>query len=79
MKDHPTISPPKVLFRQFGDSALEFELRCFIRQIDRQLDITSDLNIAIDKAFREAGITIPFPQRDVHVKTLPRDSGTKNS
>ena len=79
MKDQAGISPPKVLFRQFGDSALEFELRCFIRNIDRMLDITSNLNIAIDKAFREAGITIPFPQRDVHVKTLPRDSGTQDS
>ena len=79
MKDHPGISPPKVLFRQFGDSALEFELRCFIRQIDSMLDITSDLNIAIDKKFREAGITIPFPQRDIHVKTLPPDSGLKNT
>jgi small-conductance mechanosensitive channel len=73
MKDQPGISPPKAFFRQFGDSALEFELRCFIRQIDRIIEITSDLNIAIDKAFREADITIPFPQRDIHVKAFPPD------
>lgn len=72
MKNHPGVSPPKAQFRRFGDSALEFELRCFIRQIDKSIDITTDLNVAIDRAFREAGITIPFPQRDVHVKQLPQ-------
>lgn len=71
LREQPGVAPPKAIFRRFGDSALEFELRCFIRQIDRIFDITHDLNMAIDRAFREAGITIPFPQRDVHVKTLP--------
>ena len=67
LKNQPGIPPPKVLFRSFGDSALLFELRCFIRQIDRMLETISDMNIAIDTAFREAGISIPFPQRDVHI------------
>jgi len=67
MKNQPGISPPKVLFREFGDNALQFELRVFIRNIDRMLDTISELNIAIDKAFRTAGISIPFPQRDVHI------------
>ncbi len=78
LKDQPGVSPPKALFMRFGDSALEFELRCFIRQIDKIFDSTSDLNIAIDQAFREAGITIPFPQRDVHVKTIPPQGGDKD-
>ena len=59
---------PKVLFRQFGDSSLDFELRCFIRNIDKRIDVTSDLNFAIDAAFRANGIEIPFPQRDLHFK-----------
>jgi small-conductance mechanosensitive channel len=71
MKNHPGVALPKAQFRRFGDSALEFELRCFIRQIDKAIDITTDLNVAIDRAFREAGIIIPFPQQDVHVKELP--------
>ena len=79
IKDQPGVTPPKALFMRFGDSALEFELRCFILQIDKIFDATSDMNIAIDQAFREAGITIPFPQRDVHVKTLPPQGGKKES
>ena len=79
LKDQPGVAPPKALFRRFGDSALEFDLRCFIRKIDRVFDITHDLNMAIDRAFREAGITIPFPQRDIHVKSLPPDSGLHGS
>jgi len=77
LKDQPGVPAPKALFMRFGDSALDFELRCFIRQIDKMFDVKSDLNIAIDEAFREAGITIPFPQRDVHVHTLP-DEGRKD-
>ncbi len=67
LKDRPEVPNPKVLFRRFGDSALEFELRCFIRQIDKMMDVTHDMNVAIDREFRQAGITIPFPQRDIHV------------
>ncbi|WJW76072.1 mechanosensitive ion channel [Thiohalobacter sp. IOR34] len=75
--EHPGVitdgsSPePRVLFRAFGDSSLDFELRCFIYDIDKRLRVISDLNFAIDAAFREAGIEIPFPQRDVHVRDWP--------
>ena len=62
---------PKVLFRGFGDSSLDFELRCHIKDIDERLGVISDLNFAIDAAFRENGIVIPFPQRDVHMHNLP--------
>ena len=64
---------PVVLFRAFGDSSLDFELRVFLHNVDSRLSIISDLNFAIDKAFREEGIEIPFPQRDLHVKSLPED------
>jgi small-conductance mechanosensitive channel len=60
---------PKVLFREFGDSALIFELRIWIRQIRRRFDVSSEINFAIDRAFRDAGIEIPFPQRDLHVRS----------
>ncbi|MGB5472883.1 MAG: mechanosensitive ion channel domain-containing protein [Gammaproteobacteria bacterium] len=76
LKNQPGVSPPKAFFAEFGDSALLFELRCFIRQIDRKFEIKSDLNIAIDAAFRKAGISIPFPQRDVHLFTAQgQDNG----
>jgi len=62
---------PIVLFRAFGDSSLDFELRVFLHNVDNRLSIISDINFAIDKAFREEDIEIPFPQRDLHVKSLP--------
>lgn len=65
------VSAPYVLFTEFGDSSLNFELRCFIPDIDRRRRIISDINFAIDAAFREHGIEIPFPQRDLHI----RDNG----
>ena len=53
----------------FGDSSLDFELRVRIKRIEKRFDVTSDLNFAIDAAFREHNITIPFPQRDLHFKS----------
>jgi uncharacterized protein YndB with AHSA1/START domain len=62
---------PRALFMGFGDSSLDFELRARIYRIDRRFSVTSDLNFAIDDAFRKANITIPFPQRDLHLISLP--------
>ncbi|MFV9615008.1 MAG: mechanosensitive ion channel family protein, partial [Gammaproteobacteria bacterium] len=62
---------PRVLFRAFGDSSLNFELRVFLYSVDNRLSVISDINFAIDKAFREQGIEIPFPQRDLHIKSMP--------
>jgi small-conductance mechanosensitive channel len=56
-----------VFFRGFGADSLDFELRCFIRDIESKLSVTSDINLAIDKAFRQQGIDIPFPQRTLHL------------
>lgn len=72
-EEHPNVitdgsmTPPKVLFMNFGDSSLNFELRAFIRNIDERLQVVSDINFAIDAAFRQANIEIPFPQREVHL------------
>ncbi|MFQ5487485.1 MAG: mechanosensitive ion channel family protein [Gammaproteobacteria bacterium] len=67
---------PYVLFMAFGESSLDFELRCFITNIDRRLRVISDLNFAIDAAFREHRIEIPFPQRDIHVRDLPSEASS---
>jgi potassium efflux system protein len=58
-----------VLFLGFGDSALNLELRFFVRDVNQRLTVLSEVNFAIDAAFREAGIEIPFPQRDLHLRT----------
>ncbi len=60
---------PQVIFKSFGDSALVFEVRGWVKSPwDRNL-IESDVRFKIDAAFRENDIKIPFPQRDVHVHT----------
>ena len=65
--------PPQVFFLSFGDSALSFELRVFVRGVARRFRARHELHMDIDKAFREAGIEIAFPQRDVHVRSLPKE------
>jgi potassium efflux system protein len=61
---------PKVLFMGFGDSSLNFELRVFVPSVDYLLKTRHELNKAIDRAFREAGVEIAFPQRDIHVRSI---------
>jgi small-conductance mechanosensitive channel len=69
---HPDVlrdPEPEVRFMQFGDSSLNFELRVWtINQVQTPNILTSDLNFAIFRSFREHGVEIPFPQRDVHLK-----------
>lgn len=60
---------PLALFRGFGDSSLDFELRIFMDPSD-VLDVPSAIHIAIHDALAEAEIGIPFPQRDVHLKGM---------
>ncbi|MFO8238543.1 MAG: mechanosensitive ion channel [Prochlorococcaceae cyanobacterium] len=59
--------PPRVFFSGFGDSALDFTLLVWIREPMRQYQISSDLNFRIEALLRERGITVPFPQRDLHL------------
>ena len=61
---------PKVWFREFGDSSLNFELLCWIPRPKEKFDLTSALNYAIDAAFRDNGIEIAFPQRDLHLRSV---------
>ncbi|MEP2669729.1 MAG: mechanosensitive ion channel domain-containing protein [Cyclobacteriaceae bacterium] len=60
---------PFVRFVDFGDSALLFEVYFWSRDIFPIESTKSDIRYLIDKRFREAGVTIPFPQRDLHLKS----------
>lgn len=60
---------PQVQFLRFGDSSLSFDLLVWINDSRRQFFIRSDLNFAIVAAFRSNGIEIPFPQRDLHIRS----------
>ncbi len=59
----------EVRFDSFGNSALEFSLLAWIANARDDLRITSELRFAIEAAFREAGIEIPFPQRGIHLRS----------
>ncbi len=63
----PDVVPPFVRFIRFGDSSLDFEMLAWIPSVMLRLETISDLHFMIRKKFREHGIVIAFPQRDVHV------------
>jgi potassium efflux system protein len=63
---------PVVVFKNFGDSSLEFELRVYIAGIDNYVPVWHGINCAINDAFKEAGIVIAFPQRDIHVHSVSK-------
>ncbi|BCX13444.1 MAG: mechanosensitive ion channel protein MscS [Thermosynechococcus sp.] len=62
---------PRVIFREFGDSALKFELWVWTEAIERRVFIKSSLNFKIDYYFRQHNISIPFPQRDIWIRNGP--------
>jgi len=67
---HPRIlirPEPFVLFQDFAESGLRFELRCYTGDVVWYLVIASELRRDIDQQFREAEIVIPYPQRTLHV------------
>jgi small-conductance mechanosensitive channel len=62
--------PPDVLFENFGDSSLDFNLRVWTDEYsDKPKVLKSQLYYAIFKKFKEHGVEIPFPQRDLHLKS----------
>ena len=73
-RSHPGVlvydRSPRVMFEAFGESSLDFVLHVHLRNIKDFLDVQTDLRVAIVEAFREASIEIPFPQRDLHVRSL---------
>ena len=66
---------PFVLFDDFGDSALLFSVHFFINDVFSDPRVKSAIRFKIDALFREHGVTIPFPQRDVHLFTARAEPG----
>ncbi|MFT3827857.1 MAG: mechanosensitive ion channel [Chitinophagaceae bacterium] len=66
---------PTVVISAFNQSSIALELYFWIKHINFSLSVTSEVHASIDTAFRQAGISIPFPQQDVHVYTAPGDKG----
>jgi potassium-dependent mechanosensitive channel len=72
-ESHPGVlhaRPPAAFFLGFGDSALKFELRFWSARQDTWFQLQSEVTVAVEKALREAKIAIPFPQRDLHLRSI---------
>ncbi|MEJ2364271.1 MAG: mechanosensitive ion channel [Deltaproteobacteria bacterium] len=70
---------PRVLFVNFGESSLDFELRVWISNIDDRFSVKSQLHQEIDSRFRRAGIVIAFPQRDLHLRSVDKSTSANLS
>ncbi len=66
---------PTVFFVGFGDSSLDFEVRVFVKERIQRMPLTHELHMALEKALRENGIEIPFPQRDLHLRSVDPATG----
>ena len=64
---------PRVRFREFGDSALQFELLCWVPNPAVRARVAHHINSAVYHAFQDAGVEIPFPQRDVRLSVTDTD------
>ena len=62
---------PSVYLVAFGDSTLDFEIRAFVDSLDKRLRVQHEINIEVGRLLRENDIEIPFPQRDLHIRSAP--------
>lgn len=60
---------PQAYLLEFGESALNFELRVFVRDLGDWLPLAHEFHMGVEQALKRHGIEIPFPQRDIHVRT----------
>ena len=73
-RSHPLVlrdPEPMIAFMGFGASSLDFELRAFLANVSDKVPVTNELSYRIFERLAERGIAIPFPQRDVNVRSLP--------
>ncbi|MEE8328022.1 MAG: mechanosensitive ion channel domain-containing protein, partial [Nitrosomonadaceae bacterium] len=63
---------PRAFFINFGDSALEFRLWAWV-DVNNGFSIRSELTVAVQEALRQAGISVPFPQRDLHLVSVNKN------
>ena len=79
--DHPEVvkqPPPRVRMRAFGTSSLDFELLAWIDHPELRGRIRHDLLKSVYKAFKQNGIGIPFPQTDIHLRSMPEQEDSRD-
>ncbi len=75
-REHPLLLAdpgPVASFEGFGDSALNLVLRAFLPTFENRLNVIHELHTAVYREFTAAGLEIPFPQRDLHVRSIGPD------
>ncbi|MEE4450588.1 mechanosensitive ion channel domain-containing protein [Novosphingobium resinovorum] len=70
--------PPRVVIDTLGDNAINLNLLCFVGDVNQRLTVRSDLYFAIVKALGDAGISIPFPQRELWIHEVRDAQGAKD-
>lgn len=74
--EHPVVleDPPALItFEGFGDSTLNLTLRCYLPNLENRLQTIHELHTNINNKFNAAGIEIAFPQRDLHIRSMPSE------
>lgn len=66
---------PVAIFKGFGDSTLDLELRAFLASRDEYPIVMHELNVAVEAEFRKADLEIAFPQQDLHIRTVTPEAG----
>ena len=61
---------PNTIFEGFGNSSIDFKLRFWVHTIDDRMKVRSEVAVIVDRLFREEGVTIPFPQQDLHLRSV---------
>lgn len=72
-RENPHVLPepaPLITFEGFGDSSLDLVIRIYLPDREHRLQVITEIHREIDRKFREAGIEIPFPQRDLHLRSV---------
>lgn len=67
---------PSVVLDSLGESAINLKALCFVENVNQRQSVRSDLYFAILKELEKAGISIPFPQREIRVRSVAGDTGT---